>query len=263
MNSVTGGAKLTIKPDHTKNFKSFSINAHINQKCDGVFMLIEINVPSHDQYIKVLGKKFIEEKQLLGVSGRGILVKTDEKKIVNLAKDYFKYITSKTIAANQVKTSVKYNPFKIVGSKITIVGRCQTFVKNNILKESKKLSTLEKLVSELMIKERKDINVKSTIVPVKIADVSPKERLLDIIVGLWTYDFTVEGNTVSFPSKLQGFYGDVFKNTIKAFKKYPIETTNKLAEIMCKIRNVTPIAYSNNEITEVKETIKILKPVCN
>ena len=163
----------------SKLFKGKQFNIKISttymKKIPFVILYIKINTSEND-LLFYLTKQYKSERlgsiainpincafsMIAGVNG--LIVECPENKIVQNITQYINYLCKSVIKPIMYYSDKKGSYKKLVNDlkniELNIVGKCKTFIKNNIDKESTKIPKLLNSLDTIQIKEREDVEHK-------------------------------------------------------------------------------------------------------
>lgn len=163
----------------SKLFKGKQFNIKISttymKKIPFVILYIKINTSEND-LLFYLTKQYKSERlgsvavnpincafsMIAGVNG--LIVECPENKIIQNITQYINYLCKSVIKPIMYCSDKKGSYKKLVNDlknfEINIVGKCKTFIKNNIDKESTKIPKLLNSLDTIQIKEREDVEHK-------------------------------------------------------------------------------------------------------
>lgn len=152
----------------------YTINASYCPKLPSVTVYIKIDTAEKNLLLS-LNKKFKNEKLLVtsangnnGISNmiigtNGLVFNSPENKFTSVVSQYISYLSKTVVKPNQFcaqKDSVgKYSELEksLKTVTVTVVGKCKTFIKNSIDKESNKIGNMMKAIIDRKVKDRKDV----------------------------------------------------------------------------------------------------------
>ena len=159
---------------------------------------------------------------IVGING--IILHVPENKIVNNVTNYIKFLSSTQLNSKQLYGSKgSYSNLEKSLNKITIyvTGKCQTFLKNNLLKDSMKIPNMLKSISERNVKEKNEITndkFESKSFEFEATD----EELIDVNVMMESKScyFTKNNDKYNlyFFDSFEGNYSSSLRGLLKAFK---------------------------------------------
>lgn len=224
----------------------------------------------------------------------GVVIYTPENRITNNVINYIKYLSTATVSAKQLY-GTKGSYSKLLSSlkkvEVYVTGKCKTFIKNCILKESPKMTNMMKSIEMKKDKDRKDIeDEKYTPVFKSIEVDSSNIELLDILVSFDTKSLQVFKSGSKFIIKYldkpdySNYVGSI-RGILKAFrgqdgacgspasndegqKKYKakckeiLESVNMVAFCISDVRGVS-CKYSNtDDLKEVSSnSVKLITEI--
>lgn len=163
----------------SKLFKGKQFNIKISttymKKIPFVILYIKINTSEKD-LLFYLTKQYKSERlgsivinpincafsMVAGVNG--LIVECPENKIVQNITQYINYLCKSIVKPNLYCSEKKGSYKKLVSDlkniELNIIGKCKTFIKNNIDKESTKIPKLLNSLDTIQIKEREDVEHK-------------------------------------------------------------------------------------------------------
>lgn len=201
---------------------------------------VYVTFPSFDKYCAALSNKFLKENALFGTSVHGAMFVCDERIIADTIKLYLKYLSSKTLTRD-VGMNVDYNQkFKIDKVSVTIIGKCKSFARTNVEKESAKLKKLAQFVKELKCKQRVNIEYGDEYCIHQIQNTQQPNLKSTIAVGSWYIPFEFAQSNVFFYDRLELVDINTFKSNIKyVCKKCCPEATRELILCMAKLHGMS------------------------
>ena len=159
----------------TKNFKEgsfeYKFSAVHHKKLSYAIVYIKIDT-TEKELLHSLGYKYKKEKLLkVGVNANnfmidcipgpnGIVIYTPENRITNNVVMFIKYLSTATVNSKQLfGTSGSYSKLtkSLEKLSITVTGKCKTFIKNCLQKNSPKMDNMMKIISIKQNKDRDDI----------------------------------------------------------------------------------------------------------
>ena len=209
-------------------------------------------------YTKYLSKLWLAENMLAGTVGRGVLFIGDEKLITDYIKSYCKYLATKIVKSVIPNQIIKYEPIKFNKIEVDIFGKCKTFVRAHMMKESKKLTNLNEQISKIQIKERSEVRGTNKATPKYIQIDFNKKILVDLAIGYWDVDFTVLNDKIVIEDVVSVEKYNSFKQIVKSFKtKVPSEELKAMCDIMAKVHGITGLV--NLDLEMLNESAKVSK----
>lgn len=213
------------------------------------------------EYVKYLSKSWLVENMLIGAVGKGVLFIGDEKLICDYVKSYCKFIASKILKSTIPDHTVKYENIKLNKVEVSVFGKCKSFVRSHMIKESKKLISLDAFVSKLQIKPRTEVKGTNKTISKNITIDFNKKILVDLAFGYWDVDFVVVGDRIIVDDVVTLEQYNAFKAVNKSFKnKVPANIFTHITEIVNKVHGINNV--QNNDFELIVESTKVAKKFC-
>ena len=218
----------------SKNLKFGKFTATFANKMASCLVFIKINTSEKALLFSICRKYKQEKMQGFGlnpnneimncfIGEQGIIIECLENKIISNITQFVTYLHKCQLKNRQYfgTTKSSYNKLNKDAAKfdVEVVGKCKTFIKNNLQKESTKFGILEKVIASIQSKTCKENDNKEFKME-KLQSIRVDSKILtEALILMKGKDFMiVNGDFKMFDCICtDGFYTDTFRGIIKSF----------------------------------------------